>query len=94
MAGAATTVSGMERIRVGYDAIIRDSELFATIFHEEMHLRVMQKALRDQAKGKIKATSKWIDLHTGPRILEEDYIEAVARRYLRKYEDKLEAFAH
>ncbi len=86
-AGSARVETGKERIRLGEKALIRDSELFKTIFHEELHLRIMQKA--------IDGNWRTLDLVTSPhRFLEEYYAEKVALRYFRFYEKKFGNFKH
>lgn len=86
-AGSARVEIGKERIRLGEKALIRDSELFKTIFHEEMHLRIMKKAV----DGNFRA----LNLVTDPnRFLEEYYAEKVALRYFRFYERKFGMFKH
>jgi len=77
---------GAERTFVGEMALVRDSELFTTVYHEEMHVRLGQQA----AAGNQKA----LDLITGPLSAEESYVEAVAARYARMYQNKFGPFQH
>ncbi len=78
-AGSAVISTGREAIKIGASALIRDSELFKTAIHEEMHLRLMKKAAEDRRFA--------LDLVTDPDpSVEEHYVETVAIRYLRMYE--------
>jgi len=77
---------GAERTFVGEMGLVTDSELFKTVFHEEMHVRLGRQA----ASGNYKA----LDLLTGPLSFEENYVEAVATRYSRMYQNKFGAFQH
>jgi len=71
--------TGREAIKIGASALIRDSELFKTLIHEEMHLRLLRKARRGHHFA--------LNLVTDPELsLEEDYVEAVGVRYLRMHE--------
>ncbi|OWQ46363.1 hypothetical protein CDL60_12820, partial [Roseateles noduli] len=77
---------GSQKAFVGEMALVRDSELFTTIFHEEMHVRIGERA----AAGNVRA----LDLVTGPLIREENYVESVATRYARMYQNKYGPFQH
>lgn len=86
-AGSARVAVGKERIRIGEKALIRDSELFKTVFHEEGHLHLMRKAL--------KGNSRALELVTNPnRFPEEEAVEKAAIRYLRLYERRFGKFKH
>jgi RHS repeat-associated protein len=85
--GSAVISEGEQAIKVGRSGLIRDSELFKTVFHEEGHLRQIIKARR----GNIRA----LDLVTHPdSALEEVYVESMALRYLRLYERTFGRFRH
>ena len=78
-AGSAVISAGQEAIKIGQAALIRDSELFKTIVHEEMHLRLIRKA----REGRYFA----LNLVTDPDpSVEENYVEDIAVRYLRMYQ--------
>ena len=77
---------GAEQTFVGEMALVRDSELFTTMYHEEMHVRLGRQA----AAGNSKA----LDLITGPLNVEENYVESVAARYARMYQNKYGPFQH
>lgn len=77
--GSAVISQGREAIKIGWAGLKRDSELFKTLVHEEMHLRLMRKAGRDDRRA--------LNLVTHPDVsVEEDYVEQIAVRYLRMYE--------
>ncbi|BBB62286.1 hypothetical protein UNDKW_4013 [Undibacterium sp. KW1] len=77
---------GSEVLRIGKSALIRDSELFKSIWHEEMHIRLGRQA----QLGNWKA----MELTTGPLIHEEIYVERVATRYAKLYQMKHGQFNH
>ena len=77
---------GAKRTFVGEMGLVRDSEFFTTVHHEEMHVRLGRQA----AQGNSKA----LDLLTGPLAGEETYVEAVAARYARMYQRKYGPFQH
>jgi len=78
---------GREAIKVGHAGLIRDSELFKTLAHEEMHLRLMRKARRGHRNSLEVVT------HPDP-LIEEDYVERIAIKYLRMYERAFGKFKH
>lgn len=95
-AGAAVISKGYEAIRIG-TAILRDSELFKTIVHEEIHLRLEIRRRR----GSIKS----LDIMTRPEMglwdargwylrSEEEYAETTAVRYYQQYIIKYGKFDH
>lgn len=85
--GSAVLAEGREAIKLGRGALVRDSELFKTIFHEEIHLRLMRKARQGQRRP--------LGLVMHPDVAEEeDYAERVAARYLRAYERRFGQFKH
>lgn len=85
--GSAVIAARREAIKIGRAALLRDTELFKTIFHEELHLRLMQRA----RPGNMHA----LELVTHPDIFAaEEYVELVAARYLRQYELKFGRFKH
>lgn len=85
--GSAVISPGRETIKLGEAALIRDSELFKTLIHEEMHLRLRRKA----RKGNKSA----LEIVTNPDLLvEEDYVERTAIRYLKMYETAFGKFKH
>jgi len=86
-AGSAVISAGHEAIKIGRAALIRDSKLFKTVVHEEMHLRLMRKARRGNHLA--------LNLVTDPDLsVEEDHVEAVAIRYLRMHERTFGKFRH
>jgi hypothetical protein len=85
--GSAVIAINQEAIKIGGNALIRDSELFKTILHEEMHLRLFRKA----RKGNERALEMVTDPDT---FSEEDYAERVALRYWRMYERTFGKFRH
>jgi hypothetical protein len=86
-AGSVTVVAGKEKMRIGEKALIRDSELFKTVFHEEGHLRLRRKASKDIRRA--------LELVTNPdRFPEEEAVEKAAIRYLRFYERRFGKFKH
>ena len=93
-AGSAT-VGGdnVYRIRIGEQGIHRDSELFKTIFHEEMHLRI-DKRMR---AGNL--PDRTLSRLTDPRFesvleAEEEYVERVAIRYYSLYRRRFGDFPY
>jgi hypothetical protein len=84
---SSTIAMRVDRIRIG-TAYLRDSELFKTIFHEEMHIRVRNYALQGRQHHLRLATDPLND------ILEEEYVEDVAIRYYNMYIRRYGAFAH
>lgn len=85
--GSAIIAAGAEVIKLGEKALVRDSELFKTLIHEELHLRLIRRARR----GKHHA----LDLVTDPQAaVEEDYVEQVAVRYLKLYEHSYGRLKH
>ena len=85
--GSTTWEAGQEAIKIGASGLIRDTELFKTLVHEEMHLRLWRKAQRDQYRALEFLT-------VSDESLEEDYVERVAVRYLRSYEKRWGRFKH
>ncbi|WP_240358738.1 RHS repeat domain-containing protein [Myxococcus vastator] len=69
---------------IGHPALVRDSELFKTLAHEESHHRLNARAKR----GSERATRLRRNIE-----VEEDYVEEVAKRYFRKKSLK-RTFAH
>lgn len=61
---------------IGERALVRDSELFKTIAHEELHQRLAQRATRGSERAQ--KLREVLDV-------EEDYVESVAVRYYKKY---------
>lgn len=87
--GAAIVTKGKEASFIG-TAIRRDSELFKTIAHEEMHLRLAERVRRLGGAGVDNTWSQIIrDID-----LEEEYVEAVAVRYYRMFVAKNGPFPH
>jgi hypothetical protein len=85
--GSAVVTGGREAIKIGRRALIRDTELFRTLAHEEIHLRLMRKARLGNRRA--------LDLVTDPDpAVEEDYAERVAERFLKKYERMSGRFRH
>ncbi|MDX2041317.1 MAG: hypothetical protein SF097_08710 [Acidobacteriota bacterium] len=85
--GSAVISPGREAIKIGEAALVRDSELFKTLVHEEMHLRLIRKAREGSQRA--------LNFVTDPQIAtEEDYVERIAVRYLRMYESAFEKFNH
>lgn len=85
--GSAVISLGREMIKIGSAALIRDSELFKTLVHEEMHLRLAWKARRGNSFS--------LNLVTEPDVFaEENYVEQVAMMYLRRYERAFGKFKH
>jgi hypothetical protein len=82
-AGTAVVSKGHEAIKIG-TAILRDSELFKTIIHEEMHLRLEMRC----REGSIKSLEIITRPETGLKAIdgryfrsEEEYVEEIALRY-------------
>jgi len=73
-----------QSIEIG-SGYLRDSELFKTIFHEEMHVRLYLRARESSLRAK-KIISD-IDV-------EEEYVENVALRYFRFYVRQYGKFEH
>lgn len=85
--GSAVISQGQEAIKIGLAGLIRDSELFKTLAHEEMHLRLIRKARRNNLRV--------LNIVTHPEVsVEEDYVEQIAVRYLRMYERAFGKFKH
>lgn len=85
--GSAVISPGCEAIKIGEVALVRDSELFKTLVHEEMHLRLIRKARNGNPKA--------LEIVTNPDLLvEEDFVEKIAIRYLRMYETVFGQFRH
>jgi len=85
--GSAVISPGRETIKIGAAALIRDSELFKTIIHEEMHLRLARKTRRGNPFS--------LNLVTAPdAFAEEDYVERIATKCLRHYERAVGKFKH
>ncbi|MGH9799655.1 MAG: hypothetical protein ACRD82_04760 [Blastocatellia bacterium] len=85
--GSAVISPGREAIKIGEAALVRDSELFKTLVHEEMHLRLVQKARSGNQRS--------LEVVTHPDLLvEEDYVERIAIRYLKMYENVFGKFKH
>lgn len=85
--GSAVISPGREVIKVGETALIRDSELFKTLVHEEMHLRLIRRARNGNQKA--------LEIVTDPDLLaEEDFVERIAIRYLKMYEAVWGEFRH
>ncbi len=84
---SAVISEGREAIKIGRSGLIHDSELFKTLIHEEMHLRLIRKARRDNRCA--------LNIVTYPDVsVEEDYVERIAVRYLRMYERASGKFKH
>ncbi|WP_226994138.1 RHS repeat-associated core domain-containing protein [Myxococcus hansupus] len=61
--------------QIGESALIRDSELFKTLAHEEAHHRLNERAKRGSGRAeRLRRTME----------VEENYVEEVAKRYFRK----------
>jgi hypothetical protein len=85
--GSAIISPGREAIKIGSIALIRDSELFKTIIHEEMHLRLARKARRGSPFS--------LNLVTEPdAFVEEEYVERIAAKCLSRYERAFGKFKH
>lgn len=85
--GSAIISRGQEAIKIGLAGLICDSELFKTLVHEEMHLRLIRKAERSNLRI--------LNIVTNPDVsVEEDYVEQIAVRYLRMYEGAFGKFKH
>lgn len=85
--GSAVITPGREAIKIGEAALVRDSELFKTLVHEEMHLRLMRKARNGNQMA--------LEIVTNPDLLgEEDFVERIAIRYLKMYETVFGKFRH
>ena len=85
--GSAVIKANEEAIKVGVKALIRDSELFKTLFHEEAHLRLIKKARRGNPHA--------MEIVTHPdAFIEEDYAERIAIRYWQRYEKAFGVFRH
>jgi hypothetical protein len=85
--GSAVIKANEGAIKVGVSALIRDSELFKTIFHEETHLRLLKKARQGNQRA--------LEIVTNPdAFIEEDYAEQVALRYWQMYEKAFGQFRH
>lgn len=85
--GSAVLTDGAAAIKIGEKGLVRDSELFKTLVHEEIHLRLIRKARRGRPRA--------LDLVTNPdALVEEDYAERVAVRYLRCYERRYTRLKH
>ena len=63
-----------EFTQIGKKALIRDSELFKTLIHEEIHHRIAARERRSNLKAQRLRSSL---------ALEENYADEVASRYLR-----------
>jgi hypothetical protein len=90
--GSATVgTEEVYRIRLGEQAIHRDSELFKTIFHEEMHLRIDRRinarTLPDSTLSRL-TDSRFNSVLDA----EEEYVEMVAVRYYSFYQRKFGSF--
>ena len=86
-AGSAVLTERAAAIKIGELGLVRDSELFKTLVHEEMHLRLIGKARQGLPHA--------LELVTNPNMLiEEDYAERVAIRYLRGYERRFTRLKH
>ncbi|RKI37803.1 hypothetical protein D7Y27_24905 [Corallococcus sp. AB004] len=64
---------------IGEKALVRDSELFKTLAHEEMHQRLWRRLERGSERAK--KLTETLDI-------EEDYVESVAVRYYRMWSRK------
>jgi hypothetical protein len=85
--GSAVISPWREAIKIGEAALVRDSELFKTLVHEEMHLRLIRKARNGSPKA--------LEIVTNPNLLiEEDFVERIAIRYLKMYEAVFGKFKH
>jgi hypothetical protein len=85
--GSAVITPPHEAIKIGKAGLVRDSELFKTLIHEEMHLRLMRKARNDNLNALLIVTSP-------DATVEEEYVERIAVRCMRLHERRYGKLKH